>query len=220
MKLTINPVVGLLILMSALLMLTTGCPQPAPPATATPPDQPVETQTEPVVVDIPEPVIDITVELTDDIEPIFDEELGMNYPRMLVFNVDVEYENLPETGQLGIHFNYEETIPTGEFTYLREDPRDPTSPLRQDENGDILFAVVETEQKTIESWDDFSNTIRQFSPMVSENAMSFRYWVDVVISKTGGEGEEIWVEIPYATIGDVVMQGGVITDEVSNPPEY
>ncbi len=171
-----------------------------------------------------EPVINVNPPPVDENQPAQVEEQApleikvdrdifgsSNGADLLIYTVELENLSAYEGKTVGVHFVYEIVIPTDEFTLLYNDPSDPDSGYRSDSDVPILYRIVETEQNKVESWGGPDEKIRQFSIQQPENALSIRYWVEVVTMESSDYSEEVFIDIPYATMGDVILQGGPIT---------
>jgi len=176
----------------------TGCPKPQSSGSPSGDTRSAgETQT---VAQAP-PLI-ITVERMKD-----ESALGLD-----IYVVEVQNLDVPDEQSVGVHFVYDANVPTGEATFLYEDPVDPSKGYKKDANGPIVYRVVETVTKRVESWGKPDEYVRSFSIEIPKNALNMKYWVEVVTRQVGGEGTEVFNDVPYATMSEVVVQGGPITE--------
>jgi len=162
--------------------------------------EPVEIATPPPPVEAPPPLV-ITIEESID---------RNDTPPLMLYDVNVE--NLVVSGdeEVGIHFVYEITQPTGEATYLLNDPTDPSQGVHSDGDDAIIYRIVETVEKRIEDWGDPSQTQRIFIIEAPDLAYKIRYWVEVVTRRTSEITETEIMDVPYITVNDMIMQGGQI----------
>jgi len=140
-----------------------------------------------------------------------DEEIDSSgEPPLHLYTVNIENLQAAPDEEVGINFVYEITQPTGEATYLLNDPTDPSSGVKSDENGPIIYRVVETVEKRVEDWGDPSLTQRVFMVDMPQTAYKIRYWVEVVRRRTSDVTEKELMDVPYISADDMIMQGGQI----------
>jgi len=138
-----------------------------------------------------------------------DEEIdNSGQPPLHLYSVNIENLRAAPDEEVGVIFVYEITQPTGEATYLLNDPSDPSSGVKSDENGPIIYRIVETVEKRVEDWGDPSQTQRAFMVEMPQTAYKIRYWVEVVQRRTSDITEKEIMDIPYISANDMIMQGG------------
>ncbi len=203
-------IIGMAFVCSTLL----GCPaqQAQPVIDQDEPPEAVQTpeSREPVSVNIEmgagyEPMI------TD--EPVGSPETGMPKPApgSLIFAMDVDNGIVAEDESYNLNFVYEAMVYSGEQTYLREDPGDPKSALISDENGPILYSILERRPGRVEAEAGGEYGMPSFHIEPPENTYVIRYWAEIVV--TDGHAEYNFAGAPYCTIDDILMQGELITPE-------
>ena len=151
------------------------------------------------------------VGLQEPLNITVDEEIDSSgEPPLHLYTVNIENLQAAPDEEVGINFVYEITQPTGEATYLLNDPTDPSSGVKSDENGPIIYRVVETVEKRVEDWGDPSLTQRVFMVDMPQTAYKIRYWVEVVRRRTSDVTEKELMDVPYISADDMIMQGGQI----------
>lgn len=150
------------------------------------------------------------INVITELEEIVESEDGSNVPEALLFHVEVENAESMGTNLMGVAFVYETVVPTGEKTYMLEYPTDEESGYISDENGPILYEVVEQRPDRLEDWGPIAENVRQFYVILPENAFSIKYHVEVIVPT--GEQEVILYDSPMVTVGDIMEQGGLIQE--------
>lgn len=177
------------------LMVLVSCnqpePEPADPAPAAP--------------EIPQN-IEIHVELQETLAS----PTGGLTPEALLFRVVVENTESISADSMGINFIYETIVPTGEKTFLLVDPYNPDSGYVSEGGFPVLYDVVETAMGRLEDWGAVDENTRQFYVTPPSDAFSIVYHVEVMI--TSEDQEIVFFESPSVNIGDILAQGGVITE--------
>jgi hypothetical protein len=186
-------------------LLSISCTSSQPPAEEEP--EVIETTTAPAESNS-DLVVDINLE--DVIDWTEGEETEVEIPESLIYSVDVENVDPESAEKLGVNFVYEALVPTGEDTYVLKDPQNPEAGYVEDENGPVLHQVMEVIGGRIESLEDIALTHRTFDVTRPEDTYRLRYWAEVYLLKSTGQGEEVFVEAPYITEAEVEEQGGVI----------
>ncbi|MCK4720892.1 hypothetical protein KAU08_09540 [bacterium] len=183
-------------LVSALMVLIS-CDQPEP--------VPAPVDPTPLAPDISQN-IEIHVELQETLAS----PAGGLTPEALLFSVVVENTESISADSMGINFIYETFIPTGEKTFLLVDPYNPDSGYVSEGGFPVLFDVVETAMGRLEDWAGVDENTRQFYVTPPSDAFSIVYHVEVMI--TSEDREVVFFESPTVSVGDILAQGGVITE--------
>ncbi|MCX6645277.1 MAG: hypothetical protein NTY09_02810 [bacterium] len=150
------------------------------------------------------------INVNTELEQIIEKEDGSGVPEALLFKVTVENADSVGTDEMGVNFVYDMTVPTGETTYLRENPTDESSGFKSDENGPILFDVVSQQTDRLEDWGPVAENVREFYVILPENAYSIRYHIEVEIPTS--EQELVLYDSPKVEVGDIMEQGGLIQE--------
>jgi len=175
---------------------------------------------QPVTEDPTEPAPDEPIELGAPVEPVqtaqpliitIDESVDRTEePPLHLYLVTVENLTVSPDEEVGIHFVYELTQPTGEATYLLNDPMDPDSGVVTDANGEVIYRIVETVEKRIEDWGNPEQTQRSYVVEFPSTVYKIRYWVEVVTRRMSEIEEKEIMDVPYITVDEMIMQGGQI----------
>jgi hypothetical protein len=150
------------------------------------------------------------INVITELEQIIEKEDGSGVPEALLFKVTVENAESVGSDEMGVNFIYDMAVPTGEKTYLREDPTDVNSSFKSDENGPIFYDVVSQQSDRLEDWGPVADNIREFYVVLPESTYSIKYHIEVEIA--GGEQELGLNESPMVEVGDIMAQGGLITE--------
>lgn len=172
-------------------------------------DQP-EPEPEPVDPTPAAPVIPQKIEIHVELQETLASSTGGLTPEALLFRVVVENTESISADSMGINFIYETTIPTGEKTFLLVDPYNPDSEYVSEGGFPVLFDVTEIAMGRLEDWGRVDENTRQFYVTPPSDTFSMVYHVEVMI--TSEDQEIVFFESPTVNIGDILAQGGVITE--------
>jgi hypothetical protein len=150
------------------------------------------------------------IQVTTELEEIIDAEDVGATPEALLFKVEMQNAASLGSEVIGVSFVYETIKSTGEKTYLRENPEDENSGFVSDESGPILYDVVENVPDRLDDWGPANENIRHFYVIMPENSYSITYHVEVNIPT--GEEQLIINAGSTVTVGDILSQGGLITE--------
>ena len=137
-------------------------------------------------------------------------------PESLMVTLTVDNPQAGAEGTYPANFVYEVLAPTGDITYLEENPANPESTLRRDEQGPIAFHVVSlSETKELDNTAVGSTASVLFYLIPPRETYLIRYWVEVwspVLGRfvTGGDGIVDFARLPWCTEEEVEHQSGII----------
>lgn len=205
-----NPLIRIffMIVVVSVSLLMTACPKPAGTSVT-------ENEQVPAVPDeqnTEESEITATVELMDVIDwsEVGDDSAGMA-PTYL-FSVKL-HNVAPTMGEmLGVDFLYKAHIPTGETSYVLNDPSNPESGWVSDSSEPIPHDVTDTFIGRVDSLDSITSTERVFDIIKPDGAVSIEYWVEVYTVSSMSHGEEVIEEGNFVAMDVIDAQGGTVSE--------
>lgn len=187
--------IAVIFLLVSILMVLVSCDQPVPEPADPAPAAPAIPQNIEIHVELQETLASSTGGLT---------------PEALLFGVVVENTESISADSMGVNFIYETIVPTGEKTFLLIDPYNENSGYVSEGGMPVLFDVVEIAMGRLEDWGAVDENTRQFYVTPPSDSFSMKYHVEVMI--TSEDQEIVFFESPTVNIGDILAQGGVITE--------
>jgi len=205
-----NPLIRIIFIIAimSISLLMTACPKPAEPVI----DENEQVPVVPDEQDTAESEITATVELMDVIDwsEVGDDSAGME-PTYL-FNVKLHNVDPTKGEMLGVDFLYMAHIPTGETSYVLNDPSNPESGWVSDSSEPIPHEVTDTFIGRVDSLDSITSTERVFDIIKPDGAVSLEYWVEVYTVSSISHGEEVIEEGNFVTMDVIDAQGGTVSE--------